>query len=372
MAKNTGKKRGVSQRGTSRRKKNSKLNKVLTVIVVIAVVGLLLYQNVPQVKAFADPKIEKAKTALERVFPEFFAEPVYSSQQSAPENSPVPAQKEESSANTLETSESSEREILKEQTAQKNSEFTVLPKNLAEPLCAGSRHKIEDHEIRTYGHYSLCYRESYEQAEWSAYCLTAENLVKNASRSDDFRSDSAISTGSATPEDYKKSGYDRGHLSPAADFAFDKTAMSETFYMTNMSPQTGSFNRGIWKDLESTVREWAKKFGRVYVVSGPVLEKKAEEYKAIGKNAVSVPEFYYKVILAPLYEDDSDRSTPEDATTVAAIGFILPNQKCADSFFNYAMSVDQVEDRTGLDFFNELEDRAENSVESGFNLSVWE
>lgn len=358
MANNTRKKR----KGTSRRRKNSKLNKVLTVIFVIAAIALLLYENVPQVRAFADPKIEKAKAAVESVFPGFF--PEGSEAEKTTPSSPVPSDAVPPA------------EDLPEASAPVSSAsgggVTVLSKNLAVPVCAGSIHHIDDHEIRTYGHYSLCYRESYEQAEWSAYCLTAENLVKNASRSDDFRSDPAISTGSATPEDYKKTGYDRGHLSPAADFAFDKTAMSETFYMTNMSPQTGGFNRGIWKDLESTVREWAKKFGRVYVVSGPVLEKKAEEYKAIGSNSVSVPEFYYKVVLAPLYEDEVDRSTPEDAKAVAAIGFILPNQKCTDSFFNYAMSIDEVEKRTGLDFFSELDDPAEEAAEAVFDLSVWE
>ena len=375
MANNTRKKR----KGSSRRRKNSKLNKVLTVIFVIAVLALLLYQNVPQVRAFADPKIEKAKIAVETVLPGFFSDGSEAAENApssaVPPDATPPAENLPASSSEVPPDAASDAPSSAEPLPGafgSGGGFTVLSKNLAMPVCAGSVHKIEDHEIRTYAHYSLCYRESYEQAEWSAYCLTAENLIKNASRSDDFRSDPAISTGSATPEDYKKTGYDRGHLSPAADFAFDKNAMSETFYMTNMSPQTGGFNRGIWKDLESTVREWAKKFGRVYVVSGPVLEKNAGDYKSIGNNAVSVPEFYYKVILAPLYEDDSDRNTPEDAKAVAAIGFILPNQKCTDSFFNYAMSIDQVEKRTGLDFFSELDDPAEEAAEAAFDLSVWE
>lgn len=244
-----------------------------------------------------------------------------------------------------------------------------LPERLEIPLCAASRHEA-DHEIRAFAHYALCYRESYEQAEWSAYCLTSEELAKNAARSNDFRPDPEISTGSASLADYRKSSYDRGHLSPAADFAFDEQAMSETFFMSNMSPQAGGFNRGIWKDLEAQVRVWARLFGRVYVVSGPILEKPAAEYKAIGENRVAVPEFYYKVLLAPLYADEADRATPEDAGGAIAIGFIFPNEKCGGTIFDYAVSVDEVEVRTSLDFFSLLDDSIENEIEQNATQSL--
>lgn len=236
-------------------------------------------------------------------------------------------------------------------------------KGLEKPICKGSQNQ-QDHQIRNFTHYSICYRETYEQAEWSAYCLTKENLVKNVSRSNDFRIDPQILTDSATLSDYKKSGYDRGHLSPAADFSFDQNAMSETFYMSNMSPQKGSFNRGIWKYLESQVRFWADFFGRVYVVSGPILEKDASQYKSIGENAVCVPEFYYKVILAPLYKDQNDRETPLDAQSAIAFGFIFPNTKCEGLLFDYATTVDEIEKRTDLDFFSLLDDEIEEKLES--------
>ena len=245
----------------------------------------------------------------------------------------------------------------------KSGKVISLPANLELPLCPGN-HGEADHQIRHFAHYTICYRESYEQAEWSAYCLTEEELVKNAGRTDDFRSDPEIATGSATPADYKKTGYDRGHLSPAADFAFDEKAMSETFYMSNMSPQKGSLNRGIWKDLESEVRLWAKNFGRVYVVSGPILEKSASGYQSIGENGVSVPEFYYKVILAPLYANEADKASPENADSVIAMAYIFPNEKCEGSLDDYAVSVDEVEARTKLDFFSLLEDKVENEAES--------
>ena len=339
----------MAKNSKSRKRRNSRLNKIVTAVIFIVVLGIFLYEKVPQVREFADPKIEKAKTAISRFLP---TEP----QTQEDKNSPS---KNEAADKTSSAAPASD-------------DFIYLSQNLAEPRCAGTGKNVQDHEHRAYEYYSLCYRESYEQAEWSAYCLTDGHLVKNASRSDDFRADPKISTGSATPDDYKKTGYDRGHLSPAADFAFDKTAMSETFYMTNMSPQAGSFNRGIWKDLESTVRDWAKKFGRVYVVSGPILEKNAGSYKSIGANKVSVPEYYYKVILAPLYEDENDKNTPDDAKNIAAIGFIFPNQKCTDTIFNYAVTVAEVEKRTGIDFFYELEDTAEKAAESDFDKSIWE
>ncbi|MBQ4379589.1 MAG: DNA/RNA non-specific endonuclease [Treponema sp.] len=241
--------------------------------------------------------------------------------------------------------------------------LVALPDGLETPVCPAKSHK-QDHQIRNFKNYSICYRESYEQAEWSAYCLTEDELVKNAGRTDDFRIDPQILTGSATPVDYKKSGYDRGHLSPAADFAFDQDAMSETFFMSNMSPQTGGLNRGIWKDLESEVRVWAKKYGRVYVVSGPVLEKSADSYKSIGENHVAVPEFYYKVILAPLYADESDRATPEDAESITTMAYIFPNKKCDGTINDYAVTVDEVEKRTNLDFFSLLDDSIEEKIES--------
>jgi endonuclease G len=90
-------------------------------------------------------------------------------------------------------------------------------------------------------------------------------------RKDNFRSDPKVKTGSAALSDYKGSGYDRGHLAPAADFKWSATAMSESFYMSNMSPQVPGFNRGIWKNIESTVRNWAVENDEIYIVTGPVL-----------------------------------------------------------------------------------------------------
>lgn len=108
--------------------------------------------------------------------------------------------------------------------------FVRLTDTLQTPEC-GLKNRSADHELREFKYYSLCYRETYEQAEWSAECIKSSMLQKNAARSNDFRPDEKISTGSAALADYKNSGYDRGHLVPAADMSFSADAMSETFYM---------------------------------------------------------------------------------------------------------------------------------------------
>ncbi len=225
---------------------------------------------------------------------------------------------------------------------------------------------VPDHQIRAFQYYTLCYRESCEQAEWSAYCLRDWMLQKNAKRTNDFRPDPEILGGSATLADYKRSGYDRGHLTPAGDMVFSREAMSETFYMSNMCPQAAAFNRGIWKVLEDQVREWVRLYGSAYVVSGPVLSKPAEEYPSIGESKVTVPEFFYKAILVPIYQDGLDV-----CADVIAIAFVIPNKACEGDFWQYAASVDEVEEITGLDFFPLLEDDVENRVEAECDPRPW-
>ena len=150
-------------------------------------------------------------------------------------------------------------------------------------------------ELVHHRYYSLSYSEQHEQAEWVFYEIKKERVLGLISRTDNFRSDNSVSTNSATLSDYKGSGFDRGHLAPAADFSFSTTAMSESFYMSNMSPQNPSFNRGIWKNLESLVRTWGTN-NSIYVVTGPILDDCST---TIGTNNVCIPEYYYKVIYDP-------------------------------------------------------------------------
>jgi endonuclease G len=203
--------------------------------------------------------------------------------------------------------------------------------------------------------FALCYSEEHEQPLWVAYELRADELTKRAKRQNDFRVDPSIPTGSASPDDYRSSGYDRGHLAPAADMAFSSQAMSESFLMSNMSPQNPTFNRGIWNDLEQKVRFWAKKEGSLYVVTAGVLKGNLPK---IGANGVSVPQLFYKVLL-----DMTDQPK--------ALAFVLANQGSKSDLSRFAVSVDSVEKLTGIDFFHLLDDELEEKLESQVQLSLW-
>lgn len=213
-------------------------------------------------------------------------------------------------------------------------------------------------EVYYYAGYALAYNERYELADWVSYELTKEEVYgSEATRTDKFMEDTAIKTGSATPEDYRKSGYDRGHLAPAADMKFSKQAMKDCFLYSNMSPQVPAFNRGVWGDLEAIVRYWAMTEGAVFVVTGPVLDKK--DYATIGPNRVAVPERFYKVIL--------DYRKP----SIKAIAFILENSDTKQSLTAAALTVDEAERITGIDFFPQIPDAQERSIESSFNIEDW-
>ncbi|MBX2816326.1 MAG: DNA/RNA non-specific endonuclease [Saprospiraceae bacterium] len=207
-------------------------------------------------------------------------------------------------------------------------------------------------------HYSLAYSEQHEQAAWVAYELTVEHLnARNkVKRSDYFKDDFSIVGGSAQFADYKRSGFTKGHLVPAADRNYSLEAMEETFLMSNISPQKYHCNAGIWRELEEQTRDWARKERALYIVSGPVLESGLHK---IGRNKVSVPKYYFKALL----DLDGDQK---------AIAFLIPNEKSDQHLREYAMSIDDVEEVIGLDLYHELmPDQTELKIESGLDLSAW-
>ena len=185
--------------------------------------------------------------------------------------------------------------------------------------------------------YALGYSEEHEQAAWVIYKLTAEEAQGTIDRTDDFRPGPEIPTGSATLADYRRSGYDRGHLAPAADMAWDTLAMHDSFYLSNMSPQNPSFNRGVWKRLEAHVRDVAIEEGYVWVVTGPVLEP---GLKTIGPDSVSVPGFYFKVLLDPAGE---------------LTAYLLPNAGSKLDLSAFEVQVDSVEAVTGLEIYRAMQ-----------------
>jgi len=199
-------------------------------------------------------------------------------------------------------------------------------------------------------YFSLCYNETTEQADWVSYFITPERLEnKVVSRTDNFRADTMVKTGSASPKDYKASGYDRGHLCPAGDMGFDSVAMSESFLMSNMCPQFPGFNRGIWNSLEQKVRTWGLQFDTLYICTGPLFYDTT--YSCIGENKVAIPDACYKVLLG------------KKDTVFAAAAFIIPNLNGLKDPLSFATAIDQVEEQTGIDFFPALDDRIEAVIE---------
>ena len=205
--------------------------------------------------------------------------------------------------------------------------------------------------------FCLGYSYKYRQAVWVAYTLTAANLQgPQVRRSNRFRVDPAVKYAPVKPRDYDRTGYDKGHLAPAADMTYSAESMSHTFLMSNISPQMPGCNRGIWKRLETQVRHWAIKEGKLSVVTGPVFTSSPI---VMGSEAIPVPAAYYKVIL--------DLTSP-----MKMIGFIIPNRKSKQPLSSFVHTVAEVERVTGCDFFRELEDDLEERLEKESSLAAWE
>ena len=165
-----------------------------------------------------------------------------------------------------------------------------------------------------------------------------------------------MTSGSADHLDYKGSGFDRGHLMPAADMVWSKEALSESFFYSNMSPQYPSFNRGIWKRLESRVRKWVSTSDSLYILTGPKLNMKLN---SIGPNEVSVPEYYYKVILK-FHQNNTE-----------GIAFLMPNESSKADLSDYVITIDDLEENLEIDFFHDLNDSLQESIERNSDLSQW-
>ena len=209
-------------------------------------------------------------------------------------------------------------------------------------------------ELIKHTFYSLSYAEDHEQAEWVHYKITPLMLKGNVKRTNYFKIDRKVSTGSANTNDYLKSGYDRGHLVPAADMKSSKLSMSESFYMSNVSPQKHSFNAGAWLKLEKRIRAWAKT-SKVFVTTGGVLN--SESLKVIGSNNVSVPNDFYKIIYDPRNQK--------------MIAFLMANKKLDLPIEKYIVTVDEIESLTEIDFYHQLDDVLEEKLESTILKRQW-
>lgn len=207
-----------------------------------------------------------------------------------------------------------------------------------------------DETIITHTGYTVSYNHHYKTPNWVAWELTRQETTGEEGRTNQFLPDPSLPEPRVETSDYTHSGYDRGHMAPAADMKWSKQAMKESFYMSNICPQNRKLNRDDWGDLEEKCREWAKKYGRVYIACGPIYDKASP--KRIGKHQVAVPDRFFKVVL--IY----NRKNP------IAMGFLFENKAHHQNLKNYMVKVDQVEEETGLDFFSKVPDEVENRIES--------
>jgi len=206
--------------------------------------------------------------------------------------------------------------------------------------------------------YSVSYNLEWHIPNWVAYQLTSNEVEGLEERSNHFCPDPLVQGDPVVTSDYSHSGYDRGHMAPAADMKWSKQAMEESFYMTNMCPQNHSNNAGDWKDLEEFVRDLASKYDNIYICCGPIVE---DTTITIGtERKIVVPSAFYKNLLRQKTDG-----------TWSAIAFIMPNRAGNQPLMTYMHSVDEVEQITGIDFFYNLPDSIENIVESDYVISDW-
>jgi endonuclease G len=215
---------------------------------------------------------------------------------------------------------------------------------------------------------ALEYVEGHEQASWVYHMILPDIIEGNEGRTNDFRIDSLVSTGSAVEADYfvvlkneqgeeefDGFGFDRGHLAPSADFRWHREALSQSYFYSNMSPQRPGFNREIWAEVEDEMRNYVFRTERpLWVITGPVL-KDDLPISERSINGVTIPEEYYKIAYDP--------------QVGKAIAFIVPNQKSFNKPKDYVKSVREVETLTGIDFFPLLKES--DQVESSTDLEHW-
>lgn len=216
--------------------------------------------------------------------------------------------------------------------------------------------------------FTISYNRTTKTPNWVAWHLTKSHTYGHSSRDiQAFSEDNSVSKPRATLDDYYNSRYDRGHMCPAGDSKWDEESMTQTFLLTNICPQNHGLNKYSWNDLEIECRSWAREYGAVDIVCGPIYRtamrvggkmQPSSLQKFIGRNKVWVPDAFFKVVLCR-------NRNPK------AIGFIYENRGGQQSMKQAVTSVDEVERMTGIDFFPELDDRTETRIEAQYRLGDW-
>ena len=217
--------------------------------------------------------------------------------------------------------------------------------------------------------YTVSYNSETKNPNWVAWHLTKSHTYGSFQRRQEmFSEDESVKAPRATNNDYFNSRYDRGHMCPAGDNKWDKEAMTQSFLFTNICPQNHGLNKYEWNDLEIQCRDWAREYGAVDIVCGPLYSSKGGRYKVgssrepqqktIGRNKVWVPDAFFKVVLCR-------QGRPK------AIGFVYRNEGVKQLKAEAVRTVDEIEALTGIDFFPALDDDMENRIEASANLSYW-
>lgn len=206
--------------------------------------------------------------------------------------------------------------------------------------------------------YTVSYNADWHLPNWVAYQLTATETEGDLTRTDKFLPDPMVEGDPVVTKDYSGSGYDRGHMAPAADMRWSEQAMKESFYMTNMCPQNHNNNAGDWKDLEELGRDLAIRYGAIYICCGPIVTDPTHTIGTVRK--IVVPSAFYKVLLRQKQDG-----------TWTSVGFVMPNSAGNQPLMTYMHSVDEVEQMTGIDFFCQLPDSVQSVTECDFTVADW-
>ena len=212
--------------------------------------------------------------------------------------------------------------------------------------------------ILVYSGFVVKYNPEYLIPDWVAYELTAEEVNGEVPRASGFSMDLSYDGKQAMREDYSYSGWDKGHMAPSADMKWSQSAMYESFYLTNICPQNHDLNGRDCHALENRVRSWAQRYGRVWVVCGPIVNEK--QYGTIGERNVLVPDKFFKAILR----------MDEDGT-YHSIAFVFENDSSRQPLKDAVISVDVLESLIGYDLFAILDDEVETAIESQVSWADW-
>jgi len=221
-------------------------------------------------------------------------------------------------------------------------------------------------------HAALClaFSKKYHLAKWVVHVLTPDIIEGRVSRTNNFRmdpmvpysgNDSDYFSTTLTKDNklkYQSYGYDRGHLAPSADFRWSSTALSESYYFSNITPQSPELNREKWAQIEGFLRGYIYNNPQsyLYIVTAPVLKDSLPVIKQ-GPNRLPIPEYHYKIAV--------------DYEKKKGIAFLVPQKNLSYPIDSYAVSIDSIEKITGINFFASLTNGDEKKIESTFDFSKW-